>query len=54
MIHLPEILVDIDARVRFSWLLIGREPASEEELLYLYVALLGRSQPPKAPDRAAG
>ena len=43
MIHLPEILVEIDARVRFSWLLIGREPSSEEELLYLYVALLGHA-----------
>jgi TnpA family transposase len=43
MVHLPEILIDIDAKVRFSWLLLGREPASEEELLYLYVALLGHA-----------
>src|SRR4029077_8161939 len=43
MVHLPDILVDVDARVRFSWLLLGREPVSEEELLYLYVALLGHS-----------
>jgi hypothetical protein len=43
MVHLPEILVDVDAKVRFSWLLLGREPASEEELLYIYVALLGHA-----------
>jgi hypothetical protein len=43
MVHLPEIVVDVDARVRFSWILLGREPASEEELLYLYVALLGHA-----------
>ena len=43
MVHLPDILVDIDARVRFSWLLLGREPASEEELIYLYVGLLGHA-----------
>ena len=40
MVHLPQILVDVDAKVRFSWLLLGREPAGEEELLYVYVALL--------------
>ena len=43
MVHLPQILVDVDAKVRFSWLLLGREPASEEELLYIYVALLGHA-----------
>src|ERR1017187_253322 len=43
MVHLPQILVDVDARVRFSWLLLGREPVSEEELVYLYVALLGHA-----------
>ena len=43
MVHLSEILVDVDAKVRFSWLLLGREPASEEGLLYLYVALLGHA-----------
>lgn len=60
MIHLPEIVVEIDARVRFSWLLLGREPASEEELLYIYVALLGHAMDigPKrlsmmAPDLSA-
>jgi hypothetical protein len=41
MVHL--ILVDVDAKVRFSWLLLGREPAGEEELLYVYVALLGHA-----------
>ena len=26
-----------------SWILLGREPTSEEELLYIYVALLGHA-----------
>jgi len=43
MVHLPQILIDVDAKIRFSWLLLGREPASEEELLYIYAALLGHA-----------
>ncbi|MGH8322905.1 MAG: Tn3 family transposase, partial [Steroidobacteraceae bacterium] len=43
MVHLPEILVEIDAKIRFSWILLGREPTSEDELLYVYVALLGHA-----------
>ena len=41
--HLPELMLEVDAAVRFSWILLGREPASEFELLYLYTALLGQA-----------
>ena len=42
-IHLPELMLEVDASVRFSWILLGREPASEIDLLYLYTALLGQA-----------
>ena len=48
-IHLPEILLEIDAQIRFSWILLGREPVSEEELLYIYAALLGHAMDLSAP-----
>jgi hypothetical protein len=48
-IHLPEVLLDIDAQIRFRWILFGREPASEEELLHIYVALLGHVMDLSAP-----
>jgi hypothetical protein len=34
-IHLPELMMAIDSEVRFSWILLGREPANEQELLYV-------------------
>ncbi|MHB8714488.1 MAG: DUF4158 domain-containing protein, partial [Sulfuricaulis sp.] len=38
--QLPEVLLDVDSDTRFSWLLLGRAPDSEQELLALYGALL--------------
>ena len=32
-IHLPELMLEVDASVRFSWILLGREPASERHFL---------------------
>ena len=40
-VQLPDILVEIDARTRFSWILLGRQPASTSELTLVYCALLG-------------
>lgn len=40
-IHLPELMMAIDSEIRFSRILLGREPADEQELLYVYAALLG-------------
>ena len=48
-IHLPELMLDVDAQIRFSWILLGREPGSDEELLYTYVALLGHAMDLSAP-----
>ena len=42
-VHLPELIMAIDAEIRFSWILLGREPANEHELLYVYAALLGHA-----------
>lgn len=39
-IQLPELLVEMDSYVRFSWILLGRPPRSEQELLTVYGALL--------------
>jgi hypothetical protein len=39
-IQLPTLLLELDARVHFSWLLLGREPRDAEELLGVYGALL--------------
>jgi TnpA family transposase len=48
-IHLPELLLEVDAQIRFSWILLGREPASDDELLCIYVALLGHAMDLSAP-----
>ncbi len=37
---LPELLVEMDNRVRFSWAILGRPPRSEKELLSVYGGLL--------------
>jgi Domain of unknown function (DUF4158)/Tn3 transposase DDE domain len=42
-IHLAELMMAIDSEIRFSWILLGREPADEQELLYVYAALLGHA-----------
>ena len=42
-VHLPEVMLEIDSAVRFSWILLGQEPVSEPELLDLYTALLGQA-----------
>lgn len=36
----PEILVEIDAKTRFSWTLLRRAPRTEKELVTLYAAIL--------------
>jgi TnpA family transposase len=42
-VHLPELMMAIDSEIRFSWILLGREPADDQELLYVYAALLGHA-----------
>jgi TnpA family transposase len=38
--QLPDILLAIDAEVRFSWIMLGREPRSSDELLMVYAGIL--------------
>ena len=38
--QLPELILDIDAQVRFSWIMLGREPRSADELLMVYAGIL--------------
>jgi hypothetical protein len=42
-VHLPELMMAMDSEIRFSWILLGREPVDEQELLYVYAALLGHA-----------
>ncbi len=39
-VQLPELMLAIDNHIRFSWILLGRAPNAENELLALYGALL--------------
>jgi TnpA family transposase len=39
-IQFPTVLLELDAQVHFSWLLLGREPKDAHELLAVYAALL--------------
>lgn len=36
----PEIILEIDSATRFSWVLLGREPRSQVELLMVYAGVL--------------
>jgi len=38
--QLPEVILAVDAQVRFSWIMLGREPRSEMELLMVYAGIL--------------
>ena len=38
--QLPDVFIEIDAKTRFSWKLLGRIPRSESELVTLYAALM--------------
>jgi len=40
-IQFPEVLIEIDGLTRFSWILLGRPPRSEQELVTLYAGLMG-------------
>ena len=40
-VQFPQVLIEIDGLTRFSWILLGRPPRSEQELVTLYAALMG-------------
>lgn len=48
--QLPDVIVEIDARTRFSWILLGRCPRSESELINLYCALVALGTDLSAAD----
>ena len=39
-VQLPEVILAVDAHVRFSWTMLGREPRSTEELLMVYAGIM--------------
>jgi TnpA family transposase len=39
-VQLPEVILAVDAQVRFSWIMLGREPNSTDELLMAYAGIL--------------
>jgi TnpA family transposase len=39
-VQLPEVILAVDAQVRFSWIMLGREPRSGQELLMAYAGIL--------------
>jgi TnpA family transposase len=51
-VQLPDLLVEIDAATHFSWILLGRTPRSEQELIYLYAALIALGSDLTAADMA--
>ena len=48
--QLPEIVLEIDSAVRFSWMLLGREPNSRRELLMVYAAVFAHGTLMSASD----
>ncbi len=44
------MIIEIDARTRFSWILLGRRPRSESELINLYCALVALGTDLSAAD----
>ena len=50
--QLPEIILQVDSEVRFSWLLLGREPRTRSELLMVYAAILAHGTSMSAADIA--
>ena len=39
-VQLPEVILAVDAEVHFSWIMLGREPRSGQELLMAYAGIL--------------
>jgi len=50
--QLPELLLGVDAQVRFSWIMLGREPRSDQELLMVYAGILAHGTAMSAAETA--
>lgn len=51
-VQLPEVILAVDAQVRFSWIMLGREPRSADELLMAYAGILAHGTSLTAADCA--
>jgi TnpA family transposase len=50
--QLPEVILSVDAQVRFSWIMLGREPRSTRELLMVYAGILAHGTALSAAETA--
>src|ERR1700677_433479 len=50
--QLPELLLEVDAKGRFSYVMLGREPRSEKELLMVYAGILAHGTAMSAAETA--
>ena len=50
--QLPQIMLAVDAEVRFSWIMLGREPRSSTELLMAYAGSLAHGTSMSAAESA--
>jgi TnpA family transposase len=50
--QLPDVLIQLDSEVRFSWILLDRSPHNERELYTLYCALLAQGSDLSAAEVA--
>ncbi len=50
--QLPQIILGVDAQVRFSWIMLGREPRSASELLMVYAGILAHGTALSAAETA--
>ncbi|MDE2225464.1 MAG: Tn3 family transposase [Castellaniella sp.] len=50
--ELPGVMMEVDSHTRFSWMLLGREPRSVDELRLVYAGLLAHGTALSAADTA--
>ena len=50
--QLPELMLAVDAEVRYSWLMLGREPRSTNELVMVYAGILAHGTALSAAETA--
>jgi hypothetical protein len=50
--QLPDLLLQVDAKTRFSWIMLGREPRSDKELLMVYGGILAHGTSMSAAETA--
>ena len=50
--QLPELMLAVDAEVRYSWLMLGREPRSTAELVMVYAGILAHGTALSAAETA--